>query len=324
MSLPGRKPPIPAASGYPNYASALNSPTFAQGFTESFYPKTLAGNISTNSIKGVNLSQVGDEIIFRRRPEAEIFKYQKNQELEISHLESSTISMVINRAWYYNLKLDAVDMSLVKDLPMFIKEFQASAQRKLAEIVDYEMLTELPLQAHPCNKGRGAGVRSHMYDLGAKDAPVQLTHVNIVNYMVMMRQTLMEQNVDVSNMFIVLPVEAQTLFFAHPILANACASGLSKSIILTETIPNIMGMTVYFSNLMPQYNEGGKTAYLILAGHKSATGFVHKLIKNETVKDSRTWGQLWRGLSIYDFKVLTPEALSVMYATIVHDPNARP
>lgn len=317
MAIPGRKPRLASASGYPNYAAALTHPVFAAGFVESFYPKTLAGNISTNSIKGVNLSQLGDEIIFRTEPRAEIFKYQKDQDLEISHLETSVYSMVINRACYYNLKLDKVDEKLIPNINMFIKAFLDDAQRKLAQQVDFEMLTEIPMQAAACNKGRNAGVRSRAYDLGAKGAPVKLTAENIHIYLQYMRATLQEQNVDPSGMYVVLPVEAMSLFYANPILANACASGQGKSVIFMEKIPNVLGMDIMFSNNMPQYrDDAGQTAYLIIAGKKNATGFVTKMTETEIVTDSRSFGKMWRGLSIYDFKVLTPEAVSVLYGTI--------
>ena len=322
MAVPGRKPPLASASGYPNYVSALTHPVFAKGFTDSFYPKTLAGNISTNTIKGVNINEVGDEIIFRRPPEAEIFKYQKNQDLEISHLASSTLSMVINRAYYYNLKLDEVDEKLVKDIGMFIREFQDSAQRKLAQQIDFLMMTEMPHQVEACNKGLNAGVRSHMYNLGAAGNPVRLTAQNLPAYLGFLRAVLLEQNIDPSNMYVVLPTEAQILFYNNPILMNACASGQGKSILFMEKIPNVMGLDIYFSNMMPQYREAnGALAYTIIAGKKEATGFIQKLTKTEVVKDSRSFGKMWRGLSIFDFKVLEPKAMSVLYATIHFDPN---
>ena len=321
MALQGRKPPIPAASGYPQYFGALTSPVFAKGFTESFYPKTISGNITTQNIKGVNIREVGDEIIFRTEPEAEIFKYTKNQDLEHSHLETSTYSMVINRARYFNLKLDEVDEALVPNIQEFIRAFQNSAQRKLAQLLDHELLLEIPQGAAMCNKGRNAGVRSRSYDLGAAGTPVALNAENLPLYLSFLRSTLLEQNVDPSNMYVVLPTEAQVLFYSNPVLMNACASGQGKSILFMEKIPNVMGMTIYFSNMMPQYDDpSGKTAYTIIAGKKEATGFVQKLTKTDIVKDSRSFGKMWRGLNIYDFKVLTPEAVSVLYATINFNP----
>lgn len=321
MALKGRGPVLPAASGYPQYFGALTSPTFAKGFTETFYPKTISGNITTQNIKGVNIRDVGDEIIFRTAPEAQIFKYVKNQPLEHSHLESKTYSMTIGKARYFNLKLDEVDEALIPEIKVFLQEFQNSAQRKLAQLLDYELLSGIPLQAAACNRGRNAGVRSRGYDLGAAGAPVKLTAQNIAIYLGYLRQTLLEQNVDPSGMYVVLPTEAMVLFYSNPVLMNACASGQGKSILFMEKIPNIMGMDIYFSNMMPQYSDPtGVTAYTIIAGKKEATGFIQKLTKTDIVKDTESFGKLWRGLNIYDFKVLTPEAISVLYGSINIDP----
>jgi predicted Zn-dependent protease with MMP-like domain len=311
------KPLLAAASGYPQLVSALTKPVYAAGFLKRFNRMTVSGLITSQDIVPKEIRNKGDEIIFRRAPEAEVFEYIKNMELEVSTFDTSIITMNVNRALYTNIKLDKLDSRSIDELPALLKEYQADVTQKLAERIDTEVLTEVPLAAAACNRGRKAGRRSHAFDFGAAGAPVVLTKDNIVRYLSQMRTVLSEQNVDTNGLYVVLPVEAMDLFFANPILTNACAAGTSQSIILGTKIPNVLGFEIIFSNNMPQRNEGGRIAYTIFAGRKDATGFVMQVTENEHIeKVANHFGQFWRTLQVYDFKVLYPEAITTLYATL--------
>lgn len=312
-----RKPLLPAASGYTQLVSALTKPVYAAGFLKRFHSTTISGLITSQDIIPKEIRQTGDEVVFRRAPSAEVLDYQKNQELEISHLETSVITMNINRAKYSNVKLDTIDVKQIADVKLLLAAYQEDATRKLAEAIDSEVLYELPLQAAACNRGRKAGKRSHAFDFGAAGAPVVLTKENIVRYLSQMRTVLAEQNIDTNGIYVVLPIEAMDLFFANPILSNACASGMSQSIILGTKIPNVLGFEILFSNNMPQRNENGRIAYTIFAGRKDATGFVMQVTESRHIdKSERHFGQFWQTLNVYDFKVLYPEAIATLYATL--------
>lgn len=312
-----QKPLMPASSGYTQLAAAMNTPAYASGFLKKFHFTTVSGLITSQDIVPKEIRQQGDEVVFRRAPEAEIFDYQKNQELEVSHLSTSLITMNVNRALYSNLKLDKIDVKQVKDIASYLSEYQSDVTRKVAERIDSEVLFELPLQADACNRGKRAGKRSRMFDLGTSGAPVVLTAKNIVHYLVALRTVLTERNIDPNGLYVVLPTEAMQLFYLNPILADAGASGQSASIIMGTKIPNVLGFDIIFSNNMPQRNENGRIAYTILAGRKDATGFVMQITETQHIKeDSRHFGEFWRSLHVYDFKVLYPEALAVLYATL--------
>lgn len=312
-----QKPLMAAASGYIQLAGVMNTPAFAAGFLKKFHHMTVSGQITSQDIVPKELRQKGDEVIFRRAPEAEVFDYQKNQELEVSHLQTSVITMNVNRALYSNIKLDKIDVKQLPDIKMYLSEYQQDVTRKVAERIDSEILFELPLAASACNKGRKAGKRSKAFDFGAAGAPVELTANNIVNYLVALRTVLSEQNVDTNGLYVVLPTEAMGLFYTNPILSNACASGQSSSIIMGSKIPNVLGFEIIFSNNMPQRLENGRTAYTIFAGRKDATGFVMQMTETQHIdNDSRHFGEFFRSLHVYDFMVLYPEAIAVLYATL--------
>ena len=312
-----QKPLLAAASGYTQLATVMQTPAFAAGFLKKFEYTTVSGLITSQDIVPKEIRQQGDEVVFRRAPEAEVFDYQKNQELEVSHLSASLITMNVNRAVYSNRKQDKIDLKQIKDIQQYLSAYQDDVTRKVAERIDSEVLYELPLQAAGCNRGRSAGRRSHGFDLGTANAPVVLTAENIVNKLVALRTVLSEQNIDTNGLYVVLPTEAQALFYTNPILANACASGENRSVIMGSKIPNVLGFEIIFSNNMPQRNENGRIAYTIFAGRKDATGFVMQVAETQHIKeDSRHFGEFWRSLNLYDFKVLYPEAIAVLYAVL--------
>lgn len=309
---------LSAASGYRSY-NALKTPIFARALISRFYCESIAGNITSRDVVPSELRQCGDQVIFRKAPVAELFDYTKNQDLEVSSLNTEPVIMTVNRAKYWNLKLDQVDEKQICNIQEWIREFNKSASQQLAQEIDREILTQLPLQADCFNKGRRAGKKSGAFDLGALGAPVTITQDNIVTYLTFLSAVLDEQCVPQSGRFVVFPVSAKAVFYNNPTLANACASGMGKSIVLGGTIPDIMGFQIYFANNMPIYTDaaaGNAQTYTVVAGFKQATGFVTQLSKSEVIdKDPRSFSKYWRGLQVYDFMVMRPEMLAVLYAT---------
>lgn len=324
--MPARAATLPAASGYRVYA-ALKNPILAKAFIARYYPTTVTGRITSQSIIPAEIRQHGDQVIFRDPPQAEIFKYQKNQDLEVSQLNTGSMVMVIDRAYYFNLKLDKVDEKQIPDVRQWVNEFIQDAQQKLAEVTDFELQTELPHQVDCHNKGPNAGRRTGAFNLGTIGAPVAVTKDNIPDFLGRLKAVIGEQNVNTNGMYVVLPQAAMVLFWANPILANACASGNSKSIILTngETIPGILGFDIIFSNTTPVYTDPTtqQMTFTVLAGHKDATGFVAQLNDQEVIdKDPRSFSKYWRGLTLYGFKLLKPKEVAVAYVTFQFDTTA--
>lgn len=297
--------------------SVLNSPVYAQGFLQRFYADSIAGSITTSDVFG-DIRNCGDQVIFRRSPLAEIFDYQRGQDLEHSELNTDTVTLVVKRAKYWNLVLDYVDEKQICDIMKYVNAFKENAAIQLRQIIDREILTEVPLKADPFNKGIRAGKRTGAYNLGQLGAPVQLNSTNIIRMLTYLGAVLDEQNLPSSGRYVVLPSIARTLFANNALLNNAGQSGLNKAIVISMDFIDLAGFKIYFSNDMPQYRDStGQITYMILAGFKDATGFITQLTKQDVIeKEARSFNKYWRALTIYDFDVLMPEKLAVMYASI--------
>jgi hypothetical protein len=303
----------PAASGY-RVLGVLNSPIFAKSLVNRFYCTTVTGNITDQSFIPKELYQCGDTVIWRRDPKPEIFDYVQNQDLDVSELNTDPIEMHVNRAKYWNLKLDDVTLKQVCGIREYLTRFQANATEELAHQIDKEILCHIPAEADGCNKGSNAGKRTRAYNLGYPTAPLRFDSVSIITFLSRAMGVLQEQCAS-GDPYIILPQEAKTILMNNPILQNACMSGLQQSIVLGGSLPkNIMGMHIYFSTNLCRHKEGADIAYSIPFGYKSATAFITQLSKQEHIsQDPRSFSQYWRGLQLYDFKVIRPELVGAMY-----------
>lgn len=318
--MPSKQRPstLPSAIGYQVF-SMLNQPFFASKMMARTYADTIAGNITSQEIVPTELKKCGSVAIFRRKPEGEIFDLVKNQPLEVSQINSSTVTMVIKRAKYWNLKIDEIDIAQTCDIKDWINWFLDDCAEKLRQKIDAEILNYIPRKAHAFNKGLKAGKLSGAFNLGAMGAPVSLTAETLIEHLTNLSAVLNEQLVPRQGRYIVLPPVAETLFYRNQLLNNAATSGLAKAVVLSQNVPEIMGFKVFFSPNMPMMYDtiAQKNTYMIVAGLKDATGFVTQLTKQQHIDQVHTaFEEYWRGMQIYDFEVIEPEKLAVLYASV--------
>lgn len=318
---------LPASSGYRLY-SALKNPLFAQRLITRYYPKTISGNITTSDVIDNRIKNQGDTVIFRRAPVAELFEYQKNQDLEVSQLNTEPDQMVIDRAFYFNVKLDRVDQKQIPDVNDWIKAFIDDALEKQAQRIDSILFRELPWQVDCQNKGAHAGAVDGSADLGTAGSPVALTKNNILEFIQQMAVVLDQANVPTQGRYLVLPTSARLLLAGNEVLADAGASGLNRSAQLmagSQWPTEIGGFRLYFSNVMPRYYDdaASKHTHIILAGIKNATGLVTQLSEQDVIdQDPRSFSKYWRGLNVWGFKALRPEAMAAAYVNLDYSLNS--
>lgn len=315
----GAKPVMKSASGYRVY-NFLNSPIFAKEMIHRTYHDTIAGVITSHAVVPSEIRNVGDQITFRKAPVGEIFEYQKNQPLEFSELNTETVTMVINRACYWNLKLDEIDLTQVVGIKQWIQAFIKNCQEQLRQRIDFEVLDYIPRRAHPANRGNGAGAVSGMYQLGTYGAPIHLDSENMLQYLGFLQAVLDEAKCPETNRYVVLPASARILFMTNKWLNDASATGNGKAVMLSDTVPSLYGFKIYFSQNMPRYvdpNYPAKSAHLIVAGVADATGFVTQMTKQQHIdKVETSFAEYWRGLQVYDYEVIQEEHIATLYATV--------
>lgn len=318
---------VKSSAGYPLY-SRLSTPVFAKNLVSRFHFGALTTEITANNMLPPEIKSTGNEVVLFREPEAEIRTYQKNQPLEHSDLRTDTIHMTIDRAKYWSLKLDQIDQMQIQQVNMWINGFKNSAARKLDKEVSREILVELPVKASPFNKGSCAGIKTGSHNLGKVGAPLSLRPDNMVGIMATLKTVLTEQEIGGTELFLILPYQAQTLIFHQDSpLYSACVSGLSKSSVLSngEKWESLVGFKIMFANDMPIYRDPitKELTYTLIAGSKDATAFVTQLAKNRAGEGGmQSFDSYWQGLQVYGFDVILPEALAIAYVKLDQLPKA--
>jgi hypothetical protein len=314
---------LPSASGYNVVAQALESPIYSKVFIKRLNAESISGLITDQNVVPSELRTSGDLAIMRREPRGEIFRYTKNQHLEVSQITSTSLTFKVDKAWYWNVKFDEVDVTQMGDIKQWLKMFQDNSLQQLAMQIDHDILQDMVIQAAPCNKGAKAGVRSHAYNLGATGAPLELTSngpVNPLTLAVTLQAVLSEQNAPQRDSFIVWPQMVKPLFLSTNTLANVYQSGLGRSSLISGEVSDVLGVKHYFTPNMPTYHDPvlpGVTTYPVIFGIKSATGFVNQLTKTKYIEnDPRSFANYWRGLQLSGWGVIRPELLAVAYVTV--------
>jgi hypothetical protein len=317
---------LASSSGYPVY-SGLTHPAYKEGFQTRIYGQTVAAMITSSDMVPADVKAGRtDTFIWHTAPRGEVREYNKNEHLEHSRFNGSAHSMQVDKAHYTNFKLDLVD----RDIPMlkkYIAATQEDSTEQLGAIYDRGVLQAMVAGAHSCNKGSRAGVRTHSYNLGLPSAPLELTHDSAINPVSLTHAAmavLAEQNVHLTSMkgFAVWPTAAQSLFSQHPTLANACASGLGKSTLVTGDVVPVAGLKHYFAVNTPQYTgvvPGGAafTYYPVIFGLRSATAFVQTMRINEVItQDPRAFAHYFRTLNVAGWQVVDGCYLAVAFVKI--------
>lgn len=304
---------VAASAGYPQYAdTAINyiPQLFAKTTLVKYYSKSVVPAITNTKYEGVIRDQ-GDEVIIRTRPDITVFDYKKGQQLNPETPSSPPIKLLVDKAKAYDFVIDAIDEKQA-DI-VLSDEFTSDASEAQRIEVDTDVLGAVYADAAAENKGATAGKKSAAYDMGSTGSPISLTKTNIIEYLTTIGTLMDEQDVPEDGRFVVLPAWARWLIMNSD-LKNASLTGDAQSLIRRGRIGEVDRLTIYMSNLLSTTTDGADTVTNIIAGHKDAVTFASQMVKNEVVPASRTFGREYRGLQVYGYKVVKPEALVHLYA----------
>lgn len=307
---------VTASAGYPQFRDTIQTPIFSDRIIGRTYKDSVTSRITTgNFLQG--LQKCGSSVGFRVEARVEVFDYQENQPLDTQVPENCWRWVHINKAKYFNIKIDAVTEATICDWKTEAQSFCSSAAKSLKEKLDPEILIEMALASSTANRGNNAGPEG-TFDFGSYSAPLTITPTNIVSKFVQAQIAMSDQadgsRWEAGKMVVILPNIAKTVI-QHP------QSGIGGfgGVCCTTTIPgatvDIDDWEIIYSNNVPyQVMPDGSYAYYIIFAHKDATGFVQQLERCE-VKDSyRSFGQYYRGLWVYGNGTLIPEGIVVMFA----------
>jgi hypothetical protein len=299
---------FPVAPGRPNYSGNFIPEIWSGKLIENFYDATVLAAISNTDYEG-EIRQMGDTVNIRTTPEITIKTYVKGQTLSVENPDKPKLQLIIDKGEYFACVEDDVD-KVQSDINL-MDTWSKDASERMKIKIDQRVLTDLLPDISAQNKGATAGRISSSFDLGTTGSPITVTKdgaggtVSVVDLIVDMGTVLDEANAPEGGRFIVIPAKMAGLIKKSE-LKDASLTGDGTSIVRNGRLGMIDRFTVYMSHNLNV--SSGK--YSIIAGHKMGFTFASQMTNMETIRSESTFGNIIRGLQVYGYKVVKPEALS--------------
>lgn len=302
------------ATGHPDYSSTSASGFIPQIWSgkmiEKLYANTVFGEIANTDYEG-EIKAKGDTVQIRTTPDIAISDYEIGGGLTYEKPTSAKVELQINRAKYFAFEVNDVD-AYQADIKL-MDDWSNDAGQKMKIAIDTDILGSIYADVAAANAGATAGVDSSSYNLGDTGAPISIDKTNAVDYLVDCGSVLWEQNVPETDRWIVIPTWYANLLKKSD-LKDASMMGDGTSVLRNGRLGMIDNFTVYVSNNMSKTVDGSDSVTNILFGHKKALTFASQMTEMETLKNPNDFGDLVRGLNVFGFKVIDPNAIGHMYA----------
>ena len=285
---------FPAAQGYAQIPNGYFVPEIWSGnMLKNYYEQALASEICNHNYEG-EIKDKGDKVIIRRDPEVEIRQYYKGLKLESQTVEDEGLEFVIQRGVYFNFPVDDIDRRQ-SDVP-WIQKVTDNASIKIKNHIDRQLFSDVYADVASGNQ-----VWNNI-SMEADDALDLMVDIGVA----------MDDNFvpDDGSRWVLVPNWLKGLIKKNPNFLDASKMGDGKSMLRTGFIGTIDRTKVYGTTNLHQ--DSGYD--YILAGHPDAITYATQITKTEKLRNPSTFGDIIRGLQVYDWKVVQPTLL--FYATV--------
>ena len=306
----------PAAAGIRNIGDSTMKyiPTIWSGkMLIKFYTNTVLTDITNTDYEGEIKAQ-GDQVEIRSLPDITINTHTKGQVLDYEQPVATPVSLLIDQGKSWSFATNYVDDGQT-DIKNYTEMWSDVAMRQMKIQIDSDVLGNIYTDVHSSNSGNTAGAISGDIALGVSGgAAVTLTKSDVLEKIVDCGQVLTEQDVPEEGRWMVIPAWMCSLILKSD-LKDASLAGDGTSIMRNGRLGMIDTFTLYKSNqLATGTDNAAATCTFILFGTNHATTFATQITENENLKNPMSFGTLFRGLQVYGFKVIKPEALGVLFA----------
>jgi len=302
--------PFPVTGGSANYTGNFIPEIWSSKLIANFYDATVLAAIANTDYSG-EITGFGDKVNIRTTPELTIRDYQKGMQLQVERPDKPKIVLNIDQGDYFAAVEDDVDR-IQADINL-MDAWTRDASEKMKIKIDAKVLTNILPSVSALNQGTAAGRISGNINLGVTGAPVQLTKTNVVDYIVDCGAVLDEANAPETDRWIIIPAWVAAMIKKSDI-KDASLSGDSQTPLRNGRLGTLDRFTVYVShNLNRVIDSSGPQSFSIMAGHKMGLTFATQMTNMESIRAESTFGSIVRGLQVYGYQVVKPEALARLY-----------
>ena len=252
------------------------------------------GNICNRDYEG-EIRGGGSVVKINEIAEITVSDYTSTVSISPSELTGGQKELRIDQQKYFAFQVDDIDNAQSK--PKVMDEAMRKAAYALRDAAD-QYIAGLYTEA---------GVKSN---LGTSASEITLGSTNAFKYMGQIQKELDEKNVPRAGRWMIIPpwLHMSLVIASYGTLSNQ----LQDKIVKEGFIGHMFGLDLYVSNNVS--SDG--TEYRILAGTRDAISFVSQIMKVEAFRPESTFADAVKGLYVYGAKVVRPNALACLTATV--------
>tara|TARA_R100000278_G_scaffold122898_1_gene110397 strand:- start:276 stop:1310 length:1035 start_codon:yes stop_codon:yes gene_type:complete len=283
-----------------------------------FYEASVLSAIANTEYEG-QIKNQGDAVIIRKLPTLTIEDHTKGLKLTHQNPEVDSVTLEINKGKYWAFVTDDVD-NVQTDIKNWISEWTTDAAYELRNTIEKDVIQSVvedsTIGIHIGGGSDGKTVTTGSSTQEATAFYLNVSGADILDLVIEAGQQLDENNVpDDGRYFLMSPAMISKVKKSD--LADANKSGDPVSMKRNGQVGIVDRFTIYrTNNLRVDSGEGtsdnDKITYALF-GHSVGITFATQLIKNEMIPNPDGFGMLHRGLQVYGFKVVKPEAIGVAY-----------
>jgi hypothetical protein len=272
-------------------------------------PRLFLSYIANTDYDG-EIKNAGDVVKIRKTPTVAVRDYTVRGELTVDDITGpAVVDLAIDKGKYFAFNVDDVEKAQ-SDIDYGSKAMEEAA-KNLKEAIEADFITGIRTGAAAANMGDKAGAKSQSYNIGSTGSPLALTADNALDFVINCGSVLDEQNVPEEGRYMVIPPAVANRIKKSEI-KEVYVTGDAKSSLRTGNIGRIDRFDIFVSNMIiPDADK-----LFPFFGHKSAVTFANQLVKNEVVSREKHFGKVHRGLCVYGYEVILPEAFGVGCVTL--------
>ena len=278
---------------------------------DKFYAASTVPAIANHDWEG-EIMAFGDTVNIRKVPTISISDYTVNNTINYQDVTDEKIQLLINKAKYYAFKVDYID-DYQSDLAL-IDMITQDAAMQMAIKVDQAVLQAVYADVAIGNTIGESG--NNVPTIGIADAIdlSTLSDSKLLTPLLMAGEVLDSNNVprDGKRWAVINPSYARQLKQSD--LKQVLITGDNESPLRNGYVGQIDGMNIYISNNLINANAhpDAQNFCRMHVGHESAITFASQFIKHEMLPLQTTFGYGVKGLQVFGFKVVKPEALCMI------------
>ncbi len=262
-----------------NFAPKVWAATILRTLESKLIAKKICNTQYTGEIK-----KQGDAVYFNGLADPTIFEYT-GADISYEALEDSRVTLLVDQADAFAFKVGDIEAAQAS---MDMKGSQAQrAAYKLAQACDTKIMS--------LYTGAGKTVTA-----------ASITSANVLSFLGAFKQKLAESDVDVSDMWMVLPPWMQ-LKLELAGVSFSINEGIKGQGGMMWT--NTLGFDIYITNQVVNTGTEAVPISQLMAGSGMAMAFADQITETETLRAINTFDDLVRGLHVHGEKVIKDQEL---------------